>query len=506
MLDTMTNATTSSPAADQGEVVEPSAGTHPEPSKPEPPADADRRDWRHPSINGVVLLLLLVVAVRIGLQPLHDNSFLTHLSTGRLILDHGSVPRTDPYSWTAYGHAWTVQSWAASVAYAGMEKAFGLLGIRLLDTVMCLALVAILWRLTKPAGGLLARAIPAGLVTCMGTGLWVERPLLFGAVALALVVLAGEDALDPRWLVPVMWVWVNTHGSFPFGLVLLGLLALGRWLDQRVRPRVELRALGWATLGTLLGAVNPLGWRLLIFPAELISHRQAFNRVSEWQPPHFHRGVEQFFALQLVLVVVLLLVRHRRWRAILPVIFFGAMALSATRNILQASIVFTPIMAVAASGLGTIEGKKRPRLIRPVFIALAVLGLLVGIRGISEPSAALHDYPAGPAAWMRDHHLMGVHDRVVSRDWVGNWLEFKYGPDEVRVFMDDRVDMYPLPVIEDFTAMLDQGQDYQKLLSRYRPTAVLWARGTPMGTFLQHSPHWRVVHRDKKWLVAVPRP
>ena len=65
-----------------------------------------------------------------------------------------------------------------------------------------------------------------------GRGGWVERPLLFGLLALCLLLLAAEGRLDPRWLVPTMWLWVYTHGSFPLGLVAVGLLAIGRRLDH----------------------------------------------------------------------------------------------------------------------------------------------------------------------------------------------------------------------------------------------------------------------------------
>ena len=91
-----------------------------------------RPGWA-PTLDHILVLGLVIVALRIGLQPLVDNSFLTHLSTGRLILDHGAIPRHDPYSWTAHGDPWTVQSWGASVVYAGLERWFGLAGIRVFN-------------------------------------------------------------------------------------------------------------------------------------------------------------------------------------------------------------------------------------------------------------------------------------------------------------------------------------------------------------------------------------
>jgi hypothetical protein len=54
---------------------------------------------------------------------------------------------------------------------------------------------------------------------------------MIGLVLMAVLLIAAEDGVDPRWLVPVMFVWVNSHGSFPLGIVALGLLWAGRRLD-----------------------------------------------------------------------------------------------------------------------------------------------------------------------------------------------------------------------------------------------------------------------------------
>ncbi len=107
-----------------------------------------------------------------------------------------------------------MQSWGASVIYAGAERTVGLVGIRLVNAATAVALVLVLWRLTKPARTLVPRLLVAGIIVCMGTGLWVERPLLFGALGLSFVMLAAEDGLQPAtgWF-PIMWLWVNIHGE-----------------------------------------------------------------------------------------------------------------------------------------------------------------------------------------------------------------------------------------------------------------------------------------------------
>ena len=105
---------------------------------------------------------------------------------------------------------------------------------------------------------------------------------------------------------------------------------------------------------------------------------------------------------------------------------------------------------------------------------------------------------------LAERNPVDVDDRVVSRDYVGNYLEARYGPDEVRVFIDDRVDMYPIDVVLDYHELtLDDG-DFAEVLEGNRATAVLWDRDSTLGRWLRDSPAWEIVHQDDDWLVAVP--
>src|SRR5688500_5809434 len=98
----------------------------------------------------------------IGLRPLADNSFLTHLATGRIILETGSVPTTDPYTFTAAGEPWVVQSWLASVLYASAERLAGLDGVRVLMGVLVATLTGLAWSILRPADRVVARLAAAG--------------------------------------------------------------------------------------------------------------------------------------------------------------------------------------------------------------------------------------------------------------------------------------------------------------------------------------------------------
>jgi hypothetical protein len=65
------------------------------------------RTWQ-PTPATFIWLFALAWGLRIGLQPLSDNSLLTHIATGRIIFDTG-FPHSDPYLLPART-SWVVQS------------------------------------------------------------------------------------------------------------------------------------------------------------------------------------------------------------------------------------------------------------------------------------------------------------------------------------------------------------------------------------------------------------
>lgn len=452
------------------------------------------------SLHRGIGILLVALGVLAGAGPLSDASFFTHLATGRIIWETG-VPRVDPYTFTAAGRTWVVQSWGASFLYAGLEKVGGLVAIRLLTAAISGAVAAAIWALTRSARTTTPRLLLAVPAVAIGLDGWSERPLMLGLLCLAVLLLAAEGQVDARWLLPVGWLWVNTHGSWPLGVVLIVLLALGRRLDGE-HPAVELRAAVWLAAGVVASVANPYGVRLLVFPVELLGHREALATVVEWQRPAFERWSERLFAL-LLLVAVGAVVRRRRWRATLPLVVFAGLALTGSRNVLPASLVLLPGASTALAGLGTLQGAGPHRLARPLAatgVALAACALVVAATG-----DALDDRPFPIAAdrWLREHDLAPAEHRIIAREVVGNWWELRNGPTGT-VFIDDRIEVLPTQVVLDGVLLLEGDPSSLEVLDRYDPDAVLWEADAPLAELLAGDPRWEIAYRDDRFVVAVP--
>jgi hypothetical protein len=455
-----------------------------------------------PDLSWVIGAGFVLWGLFIGLGQISDNSFFTHVATGRLILD-GGIPRHDPYSFTALGEPWVVQSWLASWLYGWVDSWWGPDGLRVLMGLTTAGLAAMVWALTRPAKGLVGRIVITGLVLGVGTSVWAPRPLLLGLLLLGLTLLVAEGRLPPPVLLPALWIWVNVHGSFPLALVALGALAIGRKLDGD-HPAIELRALAWAAGGVALGILNPLGPVLVIFPVRMLQRQEVLQQIIEWQSPSFSSGWARLFLVQ-VLVAVLLLVRRPSYRAAVPLVVFTAAALLGVRNAAVASLVIVPGMAYGLAGLGTITGtERRGRGAVAALVVMALLGGLLVVNATREPAYDLRTYPVDALAWTGEAGWMIPTVNTATQETVGNALELLEGAD-ARVYIDDRVDMYPKEVVEDFLTLLRGRPGWEEVLAQDAVDVVVWDAHEPLASLLAADPAWRIPYNDGRWFVACRR-
>jgi hypothetical protein len=492
--------------------VRPASGADPAQVDRDVPDDDAVPRRRFGDLGSILGLLAVAWGAAIASFPLKDNSFFTHLATGRLILEEGSVPTSDPYTFTAAGVDWTVQSWLPSVAYAAVERLGGGTGLRLLVLAVMLVAAALLWRLTAAATSVLPRLVIAVIALLVVTGAWTERPYMVGVIGLAIVWLALEGAVRSWVLVPLLWIWANSHGSYPFAFVLIGTVALGAAIDHRVSgggaPLRE--ALGrersvfaMAALGSLLAAIGPLGIEAWTFPLSSVSRSDTLSEIVEWQSPGFTSIPDRAF-LVLVLLAFAGLVRMGSWRLALPALVFAGAAIAVQRNIVMAVIVLVPVVAAAAPTVGTLSTGTRPRLGPALAAVCACLVVLLSVSAVSDPVSSFEPYPAHAIAWLGEQGVPGAQDRMATQDFVGNLLEVLDGA-ERSVFVDDRADMFPADVFDDSAALIHGASRWEAVLETYEIDVVVWERDAPVGSLLAADPDWHVVFSDTSWVVASRR-
>jgi hypothetical protein len=297
-------------------------------------------------------------------------------------------------------------------------------------------------------------------------------------------------------------VWVNSHGSFPLGVVLLLVGALGRRLDGE-SPAVELRCLQWAVPGMLLGAVGPLGPRVLFFPLELLRKQELLSTVIEWQAPTFDGASQRMFVLQLVLAIALIARRPSYRGALLVGVFSGA-ALLGARNLVVASLVMLPAMAPALAGIGRLSCADRARPARIAAAAGVVLIAVLTVARFDQAPLNLRRYPVAPLAYLEGAGIDTRSVRLAAPDYVGNLVDYVYGPEE-RTFYDDRFDMFPDDVNRAHQAIITGNPQLRSELDAFDIDLVAVLSASATGQVLTTDPAWRPLFLDDRWALLCRR-
>jgi len=383
-------------------------------------ADSDR--WR-PSVAHVALLLPWIMAVVASRLPMGDNSFLWHITAGRLQTEQGSVLTTDPFSFTFSGQPWRTQAWLADIGFDALDGWFGLGFVTPLVALSALIVFGFVLATAYRYSRSVEATALVGVLTAWLAAIFLNpRPVLFSYALLAVVVAAaGHHRL--RWILPlVVWVWASVHGSFVLGLGYIVLDGLRR------RDR---RAAGEALVGTFAATLTAHGigvWRVLL---DFAGSRESLSMITEWRTPNI-TGVELVpFLIGIVLLLVGAIKGRLRMADLWIIVPFLAFGLAATRSVFPAWIPLAPLVAVAVSGL---PRATRSRTALPAPLVVAAL-LVVSIPVVVPLEGGLSDrFPVEAAGALEADHVF--HDDV-----VGGYLIYRFAGAR-QVFVDDRAELY----------------------------------------------------------------
>jgi hypothetical protein len=434
--------------------------------------------------------LVGAVAALVASRPLSDNSFLTHLATGRLILERG-VPSENPFLFT--GTSFPVPSWWWSILLGVADALGGGIAIRILTATVAFGVGATLVRLTRPldpdqGSRLLAAVLPAVLALFCIFQFLSARPHLAGYLLLALTLVVWREARSPWWMVALFAVWVNVHGSWLYGVVVLVLFSVARAIDdRRLRPR-ELWSVGAALVGLVLGGVlYPRAFEILLLPTRQFGdpvEREALRVYREWA----RVGLDQPILWALVALGVVALVgavRSRRWATAAAIVSLVVMGWSGGRLVPIAAVSLVPFAAATLRTAGTLELPTGVAVRRCWAVAVAILALTLGYC-FMVPSYSLQPYPVDAVDWLDERGLVGGDARLLSHDYVGNYLEWRFGAD-ANAYVDDRPDA---ATYVQYQRLLNAEDGWAADVAQIDPDAILWADDEPLTDELEASDSW----------------
>jgi hypothetical protein len=453
---------------------------------------------------------------------LGDPDTYWHVAVGRWMLEHRAIPTFDPFSFTMRGAPWTAQEWLSELLLSWVYQLSGWSGLVLLGAACFGATIAYIQRF------LLSRMEPLHALQLGCLGALMMLPSLLArphaivwpltAIWVGEVIRSSEtDRAPPWWLLAVMLLWANMHGSFIVGLGFAAMVGLDTVVNARQR-RWE-AAKRWtlfiiAALGSAI--VNPQGYRLLAFPFRLLGMKAALDLVAEWTPPNFEHP--QVLALWLLAIIGLAFLGRVRLPPVRAALLLGLLfiALQHARNVALLGLI-SPFLL--AQPIAT-EWRRRPlpgrdaEAIDRCFRALAVRAslqatcvalLLAAVVAITVLSTKKPQPPSTTTPGKALDALLsrGPVGRIFNDYNFGGYLIFRGVP----VFVDGRVDLYGDAFIVGMIKALSLAPDgdLQGLLARFRIDTILLGTETPAVKLLDRLPGWERVYRDKVAVAYVRR-
>jgi hypothetical protein len=499
-----------------------------------------------PSVRDIIFIFLFwsVLAGTLSNRPFADPDIGWHIRTGELMLASHALPRTDPFSSTMHGQTWFAWEWLYDLTLGILHRAAGLNGVAwLCALIVATTFTCLLSQLLKWETGLLLAIFLMLVAEAASMIHLLARPHIVSW----LFMLAWFAALErweqgnaPRWLpsfFPLsMLFWVNLHGGWPVGLLLLAIYLIAARIEsmRAADPFAALRTLQRARSISFAGAlsllatfVNPFGWHLHTHIYRYLGDRYLMNRIAEFRSPNFHEWAPRCFVI-ILLLTLLALASHRgrvRLSHLMVVLLAVYAGLIASRNLPVSSMLLVlvsgpmlwqEVASLAAqprawkwlragarrtvdfsARMGTQELRLRGHL-WPVMSVVAGLAICLhgGWLGSRHLVNVHFDSTKIPAAAVDFLEQQPSHESVLSTDTWGGYLIYRLYPSR-QVVIDDRHDLFGSDRVRELLIFLQGEPGWQDVLENWHVQTVLLPSESTAANLLHELPRdWRLAYQD----------
>ncbi|ABL00298.1 hypothetical protein [Pelobacter propionicus] len=477
-----------------------------------------------PSIAEIIFLgLFLFLSFSRGAGLLNDADTGYHIRAGDYILQTLSIPRHDIFSYLTPPIPWTAHEWLSEVVMAILHRQFGLTGVVVFFSLLIALTYYLLFRELRSYEGNIFIAVAITILAFASSQIhWLARPHIFSLLFMVawyhvLDSYQCEDTNRLFLLPPLMLLWVNLHGGFITGFILLGCYVIGNFVQclfkapaERGGDRRKLQSLLKISIACLLVTlVNPVGYKILLFPFNLVNNKFLMDHVSEFLSPNFHEPL--VFKYQLLLAIALLACSRKRPNPIelILILFFTNMALYSIRYVTLFAIIAAPILLrradellegargvftesfrVRSARIAAMDGFAAGWLWLSIGVLVVVLCAAGGTIGYSfDPKLK----PVAAVEFLKKEHIGG---NMFDNDEFGDYIIYAAWP-EYRVFFDGRSDMYGTERMKEYFSVTNFEPGWERVIETYRIDWFIISAKSALSRYLRAGNGWKLIYADR---------
>jgi len=449
-------------------------------------------------------------------NKLADPDIWWHMRAGEWIIQNHSIPHTDPFSASTMGRPWVDYCWMFDVGSYEIVTHFDLVSILWFETLMRLAVTALLFSLVRTLTPSFWKAVVL-TGTAMMAMLWILPPRP-GAISVLLflaelhILVSAQRKSNPRllWILPGLFLlWANIHIEFVTGLFLLGVICIEPLMDKVIEiaggPRSPVDAMQrqrWYVFGASLLAtlVNPYGFKLYSNVFQYARDAKIYDIIVEFHAMHF-RTLNDWAVLLLLMLACFALGRTERLRSAW-VVLLGWSAWMGFRSLREVWLVtILSVMIIASPRKEEEPSSERPartnlsmRLAVATAVALILLGGAVTWSANSQRMLrqVADSFPLGAVNYIHQNHLQGPLLNELS--WGGFLI---YALPEIPVAMDGRTNVHSQDEIVRALPLWNGDPGWQNRPELERANLVISSPAWPLAVLLRSDPRFRVAYEDK---------
>ena len=477
-----------------------------------------------PSIGNMVFVsILLVLVFGTGNGLLYDGDTGYHIRTGEEILKNWRIPVQDIFSAHLPTLHWTAHEWLSEVILAAVFKLSGLTGIVIFFALLLAVTHWLLYFvLSQKSANLTLVTLTTFLATATSSSHWLARPhvfsLLLTLVWYHILDRFQQESHDRLFYLPILMIlWVNLHGGYFFGLVLVGLYFGGNLMSsfftppqESIQHRKKAKTLFTYLLLTVTACViNPLGFEILLYPMQFMSDRFLMDRVIEFLSPNFHEALP--FKYMLLTTIAALAFSRAPLNLIECglVLLVSYMALYSARYMSLFAIIVAPLLLKSGDSvisnlpapvarffhtrnrnLAEID-KKVWGYVWPTCAALLVVGL--GLAGRLQFNFDEKRFPVEAVKFLNQERITG---NMFNNDEFGDYIIFSSWP-KYRVFMDGRSDMYGKKLGSAYLQVANVLPGWKEILAQNKISWIIFDTNSALTAALGDDQDWQPIYTDQ---------
>ena len=491
----------------------------------------DKTRFWLPSLADVFFLCpFLYLALSSGRNLLNDGDTGYHIRVGEYILENFTVPRQDIFSQIVPPLPWVAHEWLSEVLMAVVHSFAGLTGTVLFFSFLIALTYFLLFISAKSDNSNLVVVVGTVLLVIVSSSIhWLARPhvfsLVFTVTWYAILNNYQYRGKNHLWLLPLlMLVWVNLHGGFVIGFMILGIYLFGNLIsvvfsadhDRHLCKQKCKKLLLVAAASLGLSLLNPQGYSIIFFPFDTVSNKFVMNNVLEFLSPNFHGRLPYKYLLLLAIGVISVSKKRLDVIQFILLLLFVYMSLYSARYIPLFAIIVTPILVKQLNGLIQSDSKAAQFLqersrhleladasakghIWPI-AAVSFVCVLTATDG-GQFKFSDSKLPVAAVEFLKKETIKG---NMFNNDEFGDYLIYAAWP-KYKVFFDGRSDMYGEKWGTQYLKVVNLRPGWEQVIEKHNMTWIFCHAASSLSAILLEKNEWQLIYADKLAHIFVKR-